>query len=843
MSGRDFCAPQFVLLFSSALAISGGLSGPAQAQESPASAAPDAGPAEKDSASVESVVVTGTRRVGVTVPESATPIDVVSSDQLTKQGASNLNDSLRTAVPSLNVQRFVAQGESAFVRPFSLRGLPPDQTLVLVNGKRRHRSAFIQITNQPLGAGAQGPDLSTIPGIAVDRVEVLRDGAAAQYGSDAIAGVINFQLKRASEGTSAIASFGQFTQGDGAEYSVQVNQGLPLGSDGFLNLSAEYVDTDITDRGAQPLAALNEIAAGNTNVKNPAQLWGNPSGEAARFVLNSELPLRDSMAAYFFGAYAQSKGRAEQFYRSPTARLDVFRSVPLTTTPGGPRFSFASDFPGGMTPVQAPEFEDASGTIGLRGEWQNGLSYDFSGSLAQSAYDSIVTNTVNPSLGPDSPNTFFVGYHSQRESQLNADFVIPWNVGGLPEPVNVAFGTEYRRERFKAREGEPASYIAGPYARVLDPDTGQFIGLAIGSSAQPGLTPEDAGVWTQSNWAAYADIEADITEKLTLGVAGRYEDFDTFGETFNWKVLGRYELLDSLALRGSYNTGFRAPTPGQSNVTSEATTIDLVNGGLLVTAQLAPDNLISQFYGARSLEEEKSKNYSIGAVLTLPGGYLFTVDYFHIEVDNRISLTSIIPITPGDRAALTALGIDSGDTQAVRFFGNYFDTETEGVDAVFSKNWAMDSAAVLGLSASLNYTKNKVTNVADARAVNRERIVEISDFNPQWRGVLGATYERGPLNLRSRASYYGEWTDAVPNAVPTAASFDQIFGSEWVLDVEASYDVTKSVNVSLGVDNVLDTYPDKDVRSGQQVNGIVYPQFSPFGFNGAFWYARANIKF
>lgn len=791
--------------------------------------------------SEQAIIVTGTRREGVTYLESARPVDIVSADVLNKQGSSNLNDALRVAVPSLNVQQFVAQDGSAFIRPFSLRGLPPDQTLVLLNNKRRHRSALVQITNQPLAAGAQGSDLSSIPTIAIKSIEVLRDGAAAQYGSDAIAGVINFRLKDDSDGFSMTARYGQFYEGDGEDVTLAANAGFPV-ADGFINLSGEYVRAKPTSRGAQRPDAQALINAGNTAVPVPAQRWGNVNTEAARFLLNAEVPASENATVYLFGNYAWSTGNTEFFYRNPVTRTDIFRSVPLTNTPGGARFTFASLFPGGFTPIFGTDIEDLSLAGGVRGDMGD-LQFDLSAIVAQNRVRYELSNTVNPSLGPQSPTSFNAGKVTQRETQFHADFVYPLEIG-LAEPLNVAFGAEYRREAFEITAGEVASWQAGPFARALDPDNGnQPIGLAVGSSGFPGYAPSSAGTWSRSNWAAYLDVEGDLAEGLNLGVAGRFEDFSDFGSTFNWKVSGRYDITDWMAIRASYSTGFRAPTPGQSNISDVATNIDLVTGGLLLTTTRPPTDPISQFFGAQPLDREKSKNIAAGLVFDIPGGWVLTADYFNIKVDDRIALTSRIPITAADRLAMAAQGIDPGDVQTVRFFGNFFDSRTEGVDFVFSKDWRLGSGTRLGVNASLNYTINEVTNVRDARAVDRERRIEINSFNPKWRGSITSTLESGAFSGLLRASYFGKWTDAVPNAVPTANAFDQTFGSEVLVDIEVAYDVTDSVNLAIGANNLLDAYPDRDQRIGQQNNGIIYPQFSPFGFSGGFWYVRANVNF
>ena len=798
--------------------------------------------AETAEPAAEEIIVTGTRRTGVTAVESPRPIDVVSSEILEKSGASDINDALKTSVVSLNVQKFVGQDGSAFIRPFSLRGLPPDQTLVLINGKRRHRSALVQITNQPLAAGAQGADLASIPSIAIDQIEVLRDGAAAQYGSDAIAGVINFRLKEASEGLTLTGRYGQFYEGDGEDYTVQANAGLPLTADGFFNISGEYVRAKPTSRGSQRPDAQALINAGNTAVPVPAQRWGNVNTEAARMFFNAELPATDSVTAYAFGNYSWSSGDTEFFYRSPNARTDIFASVPLTTTPGGTRFTFRTQFPGGFSPIFGTTIKDMSLTAGTKGQWGD-LAYDFSGGLAQNEVSYRISNTVNASLGPSSPTKFKPGEVQQRETRFNSDFVYPWETGLFAEPLNVAFGAEWRRETFEIKPGDLASYQVGPFARLLDPDTGRFIGLAPASSGFPGYDPSAAGTFSRSNWATYIDLETDVVDGLTVGAAARYEDFSDFGSTFNWKLSGRFELTDWLALRGSVNTGFRAPTPGQSNISDVATNIDVTTGGLLLTATRPPSDPIAQFFGAQPLNREKSKNFAGGIVFDLPGGYVFTLDYFNIKVEDRIALTSRIPITAANRTALAAMGLSAGDLQTVRFFGNFFDSRTEGFDAVFSKSFALGADARFTLSAAANYTKNKVINIRDARAVDRERSIEIGNFNPKWRGNVTGNVEVGALSGLLRANYYGKWTDAVPNAVPTAISFDQNFGAAWLIDAEVGYDLNDAFRISVGADNLFDAYPDKDRRIGQQNNGIIYPQFSPFGFSGGFWYLKGTARF
>jgi len=790
----------------------------------------------------EEVVVIGSRRADRTIGNSTTPIDVFSGETLVRQGASNLNDVLRNEIVSFNVPKFVAQDGAAFIRPFTLRGLPPDQTLVLINGKRRHRSALVQITNQPLASGAQGADIQAIPSIAVGQVEVLRDGAAAQYGSDAIAGVIDFRLKRAPRGFEFAVRGGQFYEGDGDDYQVQANGGLPLTAKGFVNISGEYVRSKPTSRGAQRPDAQALIDAGVPGVKVPAQRWGNIDTEAVKLFYNAELPASDRVRVYSFGNFMRADGNSEFFYRSPVARQDIFRSVPLTAQPGGPRFTFASIYPGGFTPTFGTVIKDRSVDAGVGGTMGPGFRYDFSGGAGQSDLDYRISNTVNASFGPQSPTAFDLGTIQQREVRLNADFVSPVKIKAFAAPLNVAYGVEWRNEIFEIQPGEPASWQAGPFARVLDPDNGQRFGLAVGASGFPGYSDQTAGEFSRSNWAVYTDLETDLLARLSVGTAVRFEDFSDFGRTFNWKVSSRLEFSKRVSVRGSVNTGFRAPTPGQSNISEVATNIDPQTGGLLLVATLRPTNPISQFYGARALTPEESFNWGGGLVLNILDGYTVTFDYFNIRVDDRIALTSRIPITAADRAAIIAGGADPGDFQSARFLNNFFDSRTRGVDLVLTKNWSL-SVSTLDFTAAANHTRNDVRNVRDVRAVDRERRLEISEFNPQTRGHVNVNYEHGPWGALAGVNYYGDWTDAVPNAAPTPISFDQTFPARWLVNLEATRRIAEKLTLAVGAENAFSAYPEKDARLSQINNGIVYPQFSPFGFNGGFWYVRVATKF
>jgi iron complex outermembrane receptor protein len=787
----------------------------------------------------QDIIVTGTRRNDLTAANSPTPIDIISSQQLLSQGATDVNDILRQEVPALNVQRFTSNDGSVFTRPYSLRGLPPDQTLVLINGKRFHRGATVQLSNIPYIRGSQGPDLATIPSIAIGQLEVLRDGASANYGSDAIAGVLNFRLRTDRDGAIVIARYGQYYKGDGEDYLLQGNVGLPFTADGFVNISGEYSNSGITSRQNQRPDAQALIDQGVPGVPVPAQRTGNPKTEAARLFVNSGIDLSDTMSFYAFGNYSWSQGTTAFFYRNPVTN-PLFASVPLTQTPGGPRFTFRSLFPGGFSPDFHATIRDASLVGGLRGNPVGDLTYDLSSSYGRNDVTYRITNTVNPSLGPLSPTKFRAGELEQRELNFNLDLTYPLEVG-LAKPLNLAGGLEYRRETWEVTPGQLESYQVGPFASVLDPDTPNptdRVGLPAGSSGFPGLGPLQAGTFSRHNWAAYTALEGDLTTWLSGGIAGRYENFSDFGSTFTWKVNGRVEFSDAIAVRGSVNTGFRAPTPGQSNVSSTFANIDAITGQPFITGIVSPSNPVALLFGAKPLRPEKSFNIAAGIVLTPTRRLTFTLDYFNIKIDNRIGLSGGFTLTQAQKDQLIAAGIPGGgDFKTIQFFGNAFDSRTQGVDAVLSYHFPL-LAGDATFGANVNYTKNKVVRAGPLIAGDRERLLELENFVPDWKGNLSFTYQGNHIGFTTTASYYGKWTDYGPNLAN-----DQTGGAEVLVDAELSYRFNPTFTLAVGGSNIFNNYPDREMRPSQLINGFKYLRFSPIGFNGGFWYVRGTAKF
>ena len=823
---------------------------------------------------LDEVVVLGSRRT-TAVTDTVAPVDIISGEDFKRLGSPEMDNMLRSLVPSYNVSQQPINDESTLVRPANLRGLPPDNTLVLVNGKRRHRAGVINFLGDGISDGAQGPDVGPIPSIALKSVQVLRDGAAAQYGSDAIAGVVNFQLKDASEGGSVEARSGQFYQGDGTTMLAAANIGLPLGPDGFANLSFEYNEADPTDRSIQRDDAAGLIAAGNTSVLTPAQVWGQPEiKNSYKFFANTGIDVTDDVELYAFGNYGAREIDGGFYYRNPNTRAGVYtatggasllvgdvnpnnaitcptvnivnnRPDPVALariSTGGDRasecFAFNELFPGGFTPRFGGKIEDYSAVLGSKGMLVGDLRYDFSSSYGSSKAEYFIYNTVNASLGPNTPTSFKPGVNHQSELNFNADFSYPVAVSAFASPLNVAFGAEWRREEFEVESGDPASYAIGPYATQ---------GFSSGSNGYSGFGPQSEGTFERKNIAFYTDLEADVTDKLVLGAAVRWEDFDDFGTTTNWKLSARFDATDSLAFRGTVSTGFRAPTPGQSNIIRTITQI--VNGQLSETGVLPPTNPIAQALTvvasdgaleAKPLEPEESVSWTLGTAIKA-GPVDLTIDYFNISLEDRIALSSFINIDRTDPAqvailnALNAAGVPGATTlTAFQFFTNDFETETQGVDIVASVPFTMGGGDS-SLQFAFNWTDTelkKTTALADAT-----RKIQLEDQLPSFRGVLTGTHALGPWRFLARASYY----DSYIVAADAYNDFDGEYGGEALFDAEVAYTVAEKYTITLGAQDIFDAVPDEFPNAGDV--GNLYPTSSPIGFNGGFWYARFSMDF
>ncbi len=813
-----------------------------------------------DDAAVEKIVVIGARGAPRSVGDSAVPVDVIGGEEFSKTGTSDMVSLMTAAVPSFNVNAQPINDASTLIRPANLRGLPPDSTLVLVNGKRRHRAAVITFLGSGISDGSQGPDISVIPSIALKQVEILRDGAAAQYGSDAIAGVINFRLKDAAEGGSFEVKSGQFYEGDGDLRQVSGNIGLPFTDNGFANISGEFKQADPTSRSVQRSDAAASAAAGNPFIENPAQVWGSPEFKRdAKLFANLGLEVAKDREFYLFTNWAERDVEGGFYYRHPSTRSGVYSNDEgksllignLDESLGAcpsisirdhaaiqadvdalPEhcFTYYGMLPGGFTPKFGGVITDTAIASGVKGELDSGWAFDASMSIGRSEVEFYIKNTLNASLGANTPRAFSPGKYVQLEKAANLDFNKPFELDALPYPLNVAGGVEYRDETFEIYAGDAASFEVGPLASQ---------GFGIGSNGFPGFKPEDAGSFNRYSYAAYTELGAEFSDSFRMDFALRFEDFEDFGDTTNGKVTARYQATDEIAFRSAVSTGFRAPTVGQSNVRNVTTSFS--PAGLVDTATLPPTHPISIQKGGKPLTPEESKNFSIGTVLEVNDWYV-TLDYFHIKVEDRISQTSSLDLTAEDIEALLALGVkDASSFTGVKYFTNDFDTTTQGLDLVANYSFDLWNGRT-GLAFAYNWTDTAVdsysSNISEAKVEQLERGL------PRVRGSFTVNQNYGDWKGYVRINHFGSfYEDHLDSGVLTAADggLPIEVGSAITTDVEISYNINDSYEISVGAQNLFDEYPDE--HEWQGVAGSKYPTTAVMGINGGFYYVRLNYNF
>ena len=838
----------------------------------------------------EEVVVVGSRRQTEqrTVMDSPVPVDVLTAEDFVSQPRTDMVELLRTLAPSFNVNTQPISDAATVVRPVNLRNLAPDHLLVLVNGKRRHRAAVIAWLGTGLSEGSQGPDVSVVPAIAVRQAELLRDGAAAQYGSDAIAGVVNFELKDARQGGSVVLSTGTYLTpnsgdpgtcsagggglsahscsgigGRAKSYSFAGNVGLPVGSSGFANLSLEYGGSEPTNRAVQRADAQALSLVGNTAVRDTAQLWGAPRVEDdLKAFVNFGGPV-GLLTPYGHANYARRTVTGGFYYRHPYTRAGVFRGPEVNGSPsllvgdriaaqtGGAAsagcpsvpvqgglpdqaalarvesdpqcFTFFSRFPGGFAPQFGGTLLDLSALGGVRYLRPNGFGWDLSAGVGRSSIDQVLHHSLNASLGWDSPTSFRPGSAGQTEVGINFDVTVP--VGSR---FHVAAGGEWRDEAFSLGAGDPASWAIGPYAAQ---------GFSSGSNGFTGYRPDTAvGRWSRSNVAAYGDVEyRDPDGRLTLAGALRAERFADFGSTVTGKVAGRLALDASLSLRGAVSTGFRAPTPGQQQAFNVTTAFI---GGQLVNRGVVPaTSAVALARGGSQLQPERSAHYSVGLVHQVPRMQM-AVDFFVVDVSDRLALSREISLTPGEVDVLLSEGIpEARNFPVFRFFVNDFASATSGVDLTWS--WRTGLATV---GAAFNRTVTRLHSL-DGTVIDQYRIATLERGLPDNRWQLWASPRVGPWTITARYSWFGGYWDSedARNAqglgiVPEPWLYPSYPG-RGLLDIEGTLAVSEELDLSVGVQNALSTWPAENPHAPFTV-GNRYGQFSPFGFEGSYLYSR-----
>jgi iron complex outermembrane recepter protein len=784
--------------------------------------------AQESQPALEEVVVVGTRTAGRSVDDSLAPIDLVTTEAI-RQSASlpgEIGAALQSLVPSFNLPRQSNSNFADLVRPAQLRNLSPDQVLVLVNGKRRHTTATLT-TESKLGKGTSPVDFNSIPVGAIERIEVLRDGAGAQYGSDAIAGVINVVLKDADSGGEATASWGQNrtdfaptgrSVNDGDTLYASLNGGFGAGG-GFLNLTAEYRDRDQTLRSGPDQIPFFE----NQTPPNLALLGtqthkaGDGPMDDVSFMFNAGLPVGNGLEAYAFGGYSERNGEGANFFRYP----DSFANVPEI-------------FPDGYIPVLDANNVDLSFAAGVRGTLASDWKWDLSAVYGSNDFDHDVTNSLNVSFGEASPTRFNVGEYQFTQLTARFDMSRPFDVAGFANPLNFAWGLEYRNDAYETEPGDPESYEAGP-----------VIGAPIGTQAGSGLRPEETVDVDRDAVSAYVDLETDVTDRFQAGVAARFEDYSDFGDSVNGKVSARYELTPSLAVRSTVGTGFRAPSLTQAFFRGSTTSFG--EGGQLENVlNLPTDDPIAVLLGARDLDAEESVSYNLGFVFRPDNGFRLSVDFYRVDIDDRITLSERIGGPEVTQFIDDELGVPG--VLSVRYFTNAIDTQTDGFDVVADYAFDLGPGSLL-LSAAYNKSETEVTSVdpnpevltalgVDNVLFGVEELNTIETASPDDKLVFTAHWTSERWSLLARGTRWGEAT----RVFNFGGGFEpqQTYGAEWGVDLDVEFAVTEKLRVAVGGNNVLDGYPDLSSADIGFFGNLPYDVLLPITFNGAFFYVRTT---
>lgn len=831
----------------------------------------------EEATGINAIIVTGTRRTDRTVADSTVPVDVISGEALLNSGTTETNKLLNQLVPSFNFPQPSLTDGTDSLRPATLRGLAPDQVLVLVNGKRRHQSALVNL-NGSVGRGSTAVDLNTIPPLAIERLEVLRDGAASQYGSDAIAGVINIQLKKGIGGR-AQATFGKYitemedvgqvdtvslTTGlsdnpvitytgedrkrrDGDTYTFASNFGLPLGDNGYVNLTAEYKDRSPTNRSG-PDIRRNYFNAGDpleATFNRYAHRYGDGVSQDLNFFVNGGIEFSDAAEFYTFGSYGIRKGNGAGFYRRSADVRNRDWAASTTT--------FVPIYADGFLPLIASEIVDISAAAGLRGA-MSGWDYDLSVVYGSNRLDYNIENTVNTSLGGTvSARQFDAGGLRSGQTSINLDMRRDLDIG-IGQSVSLAVGGEYRNENYKIVPGELQSYVNGPFSAAP-------FNAAGGAQVFPGFRPANATDVSRNSFAGYIELDADLSDSLTMQLAGRYEHFSDFGDTINGKAAARYEIVDGVALRGSISTGFRAPSLAQQ---SFATTSTNNVGGVLIEIGTFPvSSPVAVALGAQPLTPEKSVNIGGGVTFTPVSGLSITADYYNIKINDRITLTENLQ-GADVLALLTSAGVTG--VSSARFFINGIDTRTTGLDIVASYRVPEFGLGKFRVSVGYNLNNTKITDrrvfsgFTAQRLFARQESYRLTDGQPKNKLNATLDWDYNNLGMTLRTNRYGEVF--LPSGFSTAANNSNIaigpgivpgdifLSPKWITDLEFRFKPVESVSIAFGANNVLDVYPDRlpfgtvdGVSYGFNNSFLPYSSQSPFGFSGRFVYGRVSIDF
>jgi iron complex outermembrane receptor protein len=776
-------------------------------------------------ASLNAVVVTGTRQPGRTAVDAPAPVDVFTAQDIRQSGATETSQILELLAPSFNFPRPTVTDGTDHIRPATLRGLNSDQVLVLINGKRRHNSALVNI-NGSVGRGSMAVDLNAIPPEAIDHIEILRDGAAAQYGSDAIAGVINIILKSDAPGEIS-AQLGQTGRDDGRTGVVDGSYSFALPKSGYLNLSGEYRSSDSTNRSGPDSRVQyfngdprNDIASLNNRIDS----WvGDPRIRGGSGMFNLGVPLKGSTELYAFGGFSYERGLAAGFFRRALDDRTV-RAL----------------YPNGFLPLIGSHIWDLSEATGVKGTL-SGWNWDLGSVFGRNSFRYDVEHSANVSMGTASPTSFDAGTMIFDQWTTTLDVQRGFDVG-WSQPLSVAWGGEFRRDHYAIHAGDDASWMDGGVPILDGPDSGKV--AATGSQVFPGFRPSDEQNASRTNVAGYVDVAGNPVPQLLIDVAGRVEHYSDFGGTATGKLAMHYEPVKGYALRGSISNGFRAPSLGQEYFSTTSTNFIAVNGvATPFDIRTFPvTSAEAQALGAKPLKAETSHNYGIGIALQPVSNLSFTADYYRIDIQHRVVLSGNFI-----GADIQQLLQDAGfaGVSGGRFFTNAISTRTEGLDLVLQTGASLGSAGTLRFTGGYNHNYTHVTHVDSTPpelAAHQQVLFDRTQFGltevaqPHDNLRLSANWDIRRFGLALSESRYGSVT-----GIATTPSNDQTYSAKWITDLSLSWRFPSGLRFTAGADNVFDVYPDRTIAANSSGGIFVYSGLSPFGYNGAFYYVRLSM--
>ena len=817
-----------------------------------------------DVSQLSEIVVIGSRaNTARTDVERPVPVDILSAKELQSTGQTELGQQVQFMSPSFNAAKNGINGVAGYADPASLKGLSPDQMLVLINGKRRHQFAAVQ-NNVTVGKGTVITDMNSIPSLALERMEILRDGAAAQYGSDAIAGIANLVLKKSvNSGTFQVQS-GATAKGDGGGYTVGLNYGFSLGKGASLNLTGSWQDVTATDRsdpynpepvaggayaGVYASAAVTATAAAKATAKTNDQAllksrgfwgdgtygsfkiskYGSNAMKSGQLFYNLDVPLNREWSLYSFGGYSNKEIVAGAFLRTAIATAAT---------------SNVALYPDGYNPSLPATVRDYSTVVGVQKKTSQGWNIDFSTGYGYSFLDQNALKSSNASLGDKSPKDFYAGRTAFGQSLTELNFSKALQVGNL-KSFNLALGAQYRVDNFSLSAGDPASYEVGPLAKSN--------GKTPGSQGRVGIDILDIKSVNRSNLGMYADIETDISSRLLVAAALRYENYSDFGGNVSGKFATRLKLNDHFSLRGSINRGFRAPVLQQ--IANAATTSTVQSGLITSTKQLSSDEPLLKQVGIEDPQAETSWNYNLGITAQAGRDFLFTVDAYQIDIDNRIIITENLRVA--NIAALKKVFVGYNE---ITFFTNAINTQTQGVDLVASYKKALGKSKITA-SLALTVNKTTITGVKDTPALlqqdTKAKVILIDTISrslietsqPHTKVLASVGYQVGKVAVTLRGTYFGEVTAweklTIPNAGTSNLHQSQTFGGKTIFDASIAYNFNQTYSLTFGSNNFTDVYPDKvNSNYASYTNGQVpYSRnVNQFGFNGAYYYGTLTIK-